>query len=215
MIRYFTTPWRDVPTVWIDTETTGTRPGVDRVVQIGVCRIERGEVVGGFSSLVDPGIPIPAEATEVHKITDDDVRGKPRIEDVMANSTVRALLEGAQPGAYNAPFDRHFVPPFGDWTWPWLDCLTVVRVVDRFVKGKGRHKLEQAAPRHGIPLNEAHSAFADARAAGLLFYKLAAEVYGNEAVLGWALTKQRHLEADQWFDFTRWRLRQPKEVANG
>src|SRR5690606_38877192 len=132
MIRYFNAPWRDVPTVWIDTETTGTRPSVDRVVQIGVCRIERGEVTGFFSSLVDPGIPIPAEASAVHGITDDDVRGAPRLAEVFANSTVRALLEGAQPGAYIAPFDRHFVPPFGDWTWPWLDCLTVVRVVDRF-----------------------------------------------------------------------------------
>lgn len=216
MIRHFNTPWRDVPTVWVDTETTGTRPGVDRVVQIGVCRIERGEVTGFFSSLVDPGIPIPAEASAVHGITDDDVRGMPRIEDVFATSTMRHLLEGAQPGGYNCRFDQAFLAAFVDWQWPWIDTLTAVRAVDRYAKGKGRHTLSASAARHGIDLSDAHSAFADAKAAGELFYKLAHVVYGEDATLGAVLAQQRRIEADEWFRFNEWLARQPpKEVSNG
>lgn len=215
MIRYSNTPWRDVPTVWIDTETTGTRPGVDRVVQIGVCRIERGEVTGFFSSLVDPGIPIPAEASAVHGITDDDVRGKPRIEDVFATSTMRHLLEGAQPGGYNCRFDQLFLAPFVDWQWPWIDTLTAVRVVDRYVKGKGRHTLSASAARHGVELPDAHSAFADAKAAGELFYKLAPDVYGADETLGELLFQQRILEAQEWARFNRYRADNPRTQENG
>lgn len=208
MIRYFNTPWPDVPTVWIDTETTGVRFGIDKIVEIGICRIERGEVVGAFSSRVNPGIPIPTDATEIHGITDADVAGAPLIEDIVANSTVCALLEGAQPGGYNCPFDREFVPPFGDWLWPWLDCLTLVRVVDRYAKGPGRHKLSAAAQRHGIVLENAHSAFADAHAAGLLFYKLAPSLYGESAKLGEMLAQQRVHEANEWRRFHEWLSRQ-------
>lgn len=213
MIRYFNSPWRDVPTVWIDTETTGTRPGVDKAVEIGICRIERGEVVGNARSLVSPGIPIPPEATEIHGITDADVADAPPIEDVFASPEVRALLDGAQPGGYNCPFDRCFVPPFGDWMWPWLDCLSLVRVVDRFAKGQGRHKLTAAAQRHGIELDNAHSALADAIAAGMLFYKLADIGYGEGAPLGEVIAHQRENEAREWFRFNEWLSRQ--EPRNG
>lgn len=210
MIRHFQTPWPDVPTVWLDTETTGLRPGKDKAVQVGLCRIERGEVVGSFESLVNPGISIPAESSEVHGITDKDVLGAPTIDDVFALSEVKALLEGAQPGGYNTAFDRDFLPAhaFLDWRWPWLDCLTMVRTVDRFVRGQGRHRLEVAAQRHGIPLTKAHSALSDAKGAGLLFVKLAKEHYRPDLPLGRVLANQLQDEAGEWLRFNDWRSKQ-------
>ena len=216
MIHLFTKPWWQVPTVWLDTETTGVHPGTDRVVQLGLCRIERGEVVGTFESLVNPGIPIPEVATKVHKITDDHVANAPRIEDVFAMAAARELLEGAQLGGYNANFDRLLVLPYIDWMWPWLDPLPLVRKADKWVKGEGKNKLEKAAARYGVELTDAHSALADARAAGLLFYEVAEHFFGRRTSLGHVLAQLRHFEADEWFGFNDWLARQPpKEARNG
>lgn len=215
MLRFFNTPWPDVPTVWIDTETTGKRPGVDRAVQVGFARFERGICVARAAWFVNPGIPIPPEATAIHGITDAMVADMPTIEQGFAGQQVMALLDGAQPAAYNAPFDRHFVPPFGDWTWQWLDALSLIRRVDRYVKGPGRHKLEVAAERHGIPLPKAHNAEADAIAAGTLFYKIAPSVFEEPErhTLGQALCKQAIWEADERYRFLEWLSRQPPREA--
>ena len=57
----------------------------------------------GAEGLVNPGRPIPQEATDVHKITDDDVKDAPTFEGVAAE--VAAMLAGCVPAAYNAAFD--------------------------------------------------------------------------------------------------------------
>jgi DNA polymerase-3 subunit epsilon len=217
LLKFFAKPWNVVPTVWIDTETTGIRAGIDRAVSVGLARFERGGFKASTVELVDPGIPIPAEATAIHGITDDMVRGRPTIGEVFRSANFLELLNGAQPAAYNAPFDRHFVPPFGsDWTWPWLDALSVVRVVDRYERGKGRHRLEAVAARHRVRLVHAHSADADARAAGYIFYKLipmvqghACDVQPSAMSLGQMLRWQRDEESNEWFRFNEWLQRQP------
>ena len=210
MLPFFLKTWDEVPTVWIDTETTGTDVGRDQACQVGFARFEAGKCVGAFAHLVDPGKPIPAEVTAIHGITDDMVRGKPSIQKVFDLALVRDLLAGAQPGAYNGPFDRHFVPPFGDWTWPWLDCLSLVRKIDRFAKGKGRHKLEASCKRHGVTLTGAHDAGHDARAAGELFYKLVPKLH-SKISLGGLLKWQRIEEASEWYRFFEWLSEQPAQ----
>lgn len=206
-----------MPTVWIDTETTGVRPGYDRACQVALVRFEGGREVDAFDALVDPERPIPAESTAVHGILDAMIEAAAAhiIADVFDSPRVVALLEGAQPGAYNAAFDRAMVPPFGEEPlWPWLDPLTIVRVVDRYVGGKGRHGLSAACARHGVVLEGAHGALPDARAAGELWYKLMPKLEDIVAskTLGDVLCWQRHQEAEQWHDFNTWRAKQPPPV---
>ncbi len=139
LLDLFRMQWDEAPTVWLDTETTGTRVGFDRCVQIAVVRFHRGEPGESFSALINPGMPIPQEATDIHGITDEMVKDAMSLGDFFAHPQTIRLLDGAQPGAYNGPFDKHFVPPFGpDWTWPWLDGLTLVRKEDRYASGAGR-----------------------------------------------------------------------------
>ena len=54
-----------------DLETTGFIPGVDRIVEIGAVRFVDEQVEAVFSTLVDPQMGVPKEATEVNGITDD------------------------------------------------------------------------------------------------------------------------------------------------
>lgn len=95
----------------VDTETTGTDPLTDEVIDIAVVMLEvdtAGEIVGIASAgqaLRDPGMPIPAAITRLTGIADKDVRGKAidldRLERLLASADVRL--------AHNARFDVAFV----------------------------------------------------------------------------------------------------------
>ncbi len=65
------------PLVFIDLETTGTDPKTDRIVEISLVFCMPGGEVDVRTRRVHPEIPIPAEATAVHGITDDDVATEP------------------------------------------------------------------------------------------------------------------------------------------
>lgn len=221
MIKLFNQQWDAVPTVFLDVETTGTIPGKDAAVQCALVRFEAGVPVGSACSLIDPGREIPVTAISIHGITDAMVKGAPTIEAFFAQPTTLELLAGAQPGAYNATFDRAFVPlqVWGDdWGWQWFDPLTFVRAVDRFVRGQGRHKLEAACERRGIKVAKAHDASADAEAAGRLFYKVVPEYLQSEDApervgLGELLRQQRVIDANEGYRFLEWLSKQPPREA--
>lgn len=168
----------DLPLVCIDTETTGRDFGVDRVVEIACVRWERGQVVARRDWLVNPGVPIPKEAQDVHGIGDDDVRDKPSFAEVAAD--VLEALSGAVPVAYNASFDRAFLtaelsragklaastPPACRKGVDWIDPLVWARELQKFEKGKS---LGDVAARLGVAIENAHRASDDAEAALRVF----------------------------------------------
>lgn len=91
----------DDPTcVVLDTETTGLHDSA-RIVEIAVLGVD-GSVV--FDGLVNPGVPVPAEATRIHGITDDDVKMAPTFSDILAPLT--AALAGRKVVVYNREFDK-------------------------------------------------------------------------------------------------------------
>jgi DNA polymerase-3 subunit epsilon len=64
----------DRPLISIDLETTGIDPKTDRIVQIGLCKLYPDGKYTEWETLVNPGIPIPPEATEAHKIANVHVQ---------------------------------------------------------------------------------------------------------------------------------------------
>lgn len=105
----------------IDTETTGVSDA-DKVCELAILPFdydkETGRVVAvheGLCNFVDPGIPIPAEATRVHGITDDMVRGHSVSDEQVAAAVGDAKLLVA----HQAGFDRQKVAN----VWPMLDTL--------------------------------------------------------------------------------------------
>jgi len=77
------------PLVFLKVATTGMepvdkkdKPG-DRIIEISITRIEADrKTVKTGTRLVNPGLPIPAEATLINGITDTDVANMPRFEDI-------------------------------------------------------------------------------------------------------------------------------------
>lgn len=146
----------------VDTETTGTDPANDRIIELAVVVFEYsaasgdvGRVLGSLDALEDPGIPIPAASTAIHGITDEMVAGR-RIDD----AAVARLLDGVGIViAHNAGFDRKFLEPrlpvFTALPWgcswqevPWSEA------------GIESSKLEYLAYRHGF-FYEGHRAEID------------------------------------------------------
>ena len=67
----------DKPIAFIDFETTGTKPVVDRIVELTVLKIHPDGNEEFKSTRINPQIPIPPEATAIHGITNEDVANKP------------------------------------------------------------------------------------------------------------------------------------------
>jgi len=160
-------PWAELPIALIDVETTGKDASVDRVVEVGVAIARGGEVVERKNWLVNPGRPIPKEASDVHKITDDDVKDAPAFERVAQE--IVAALAGCIPAAYNAAFDRAFLTSELGRAGlslrrdvEWLDPLVWARELQQ---GERSRALGEVAARLGIALENAHRASDDAEAA--------------------------------------------------
>ncbi len=86
------------PLVFFDLETTGTAPTEDRIVDIALIKLIPGGGEESFSSLVDPGVPIPAEVSEIHHITDEMVRGQPAFKDLAVK--INEFIDDADLGGF-------------------------------------------------------------------------------------------------------------------
>ena len=88
------------PLAVMDLETTGTNPDLDHIVELTIARADPGAMkVQSLHSLVNPGVPIPAEASAVHGITDADVKDAPSFRTVAP--LVLPLLAGADLVGFN------------------------------------------------------------------------------------------------------------------
>lgn len=156
-----------------DLETTGTVPGVDQIVEIGAVRFINGEPEAVFSTLVDPQISIPRAASAVNGITDDMLKGKPKIDSLLESFTEFC---GTDPlVAHNASFDAQFLLAdykkfeFATPRGVVLDTLPIARKV---FPGLSNYKLGTLIQHLKIVMGTAHRAEDDSAACGKLFLEL-------------------------------------------
>lgn len=163
-----------------DLETTGTVPGVDTIVEIGAIRFVDGLPEAVFSTLVDPLRAIPPGASAVNGITDEMVKGKPKIDSLLEPF---AQFCGDEPlVAHNAPFDAQFLTAeIKKFETPAprgliLDTLPIARKV---FPGLPNYKLGTLIQHLKIPSTEFHRAEEDATYCGKLFLELVKRVSVN------------------------------------
>lgn len=153
------------PIIFFDLETTGTNVTHDRIVEISLIKVmPSGEEIEK-TRRINPGIPIPAEATEIHHISDADVADAPTFK--MVAKDLARIFTGCDIAGFNS--NRFDIPMLDqefqragvkfDFTKPrFIDVQTIF------------HKKEQrtlvAAYRFYCDkdLEGAHSANADTRA---------------------------------------------------
>lgn len=161
------TPLSEVTFVVFDLETTGGSPAEDKITEIGAVKVRAGEVLGEFSTLVDPGGPIPPFISVLTGITDAMVTAAPRVEAVLPSFL--EFIRGATLVAHNASFDTRFLkaacaahgyPPPSN---PVLDTVDLARrVLTR--DETPNSKLSTLARFFRSPTEPCHRALQDARA---------------------------------------------------
>ena len=93
--------------VAVDTETTGLDPNDGALVEVATVTLEDGQTRETWSSLMQPGRPIPPDATAVHGITDAMVAAAPAPAGVIAE--LRRRCGDATLVFHNVSFDLPFL----------------------------------------------------------------------------------------------------------
>ena len=150
------------PIIFLDLETTGVDPAKDRIIEISTVKLfpdGRREVK---TRRLNPEMPIPPVSTDIHGITDEDVKDAPRFKEIA--KSLAAYIEGADLAGYNSnKFDipvlvEEFLRADIDIDLKKRKCIDVQNIF---------HKMEQrtlvAAYKFycGKDLTDAHSAEAD------------------------------------------------------
>lgn len=88
------------PLAFIDLETTGVNPGTDRIVEIAIVKILPDGSKSVKCKRINPGIPIPKGASDIHGITDEMVKDEPTFKQVAQE--LKQMLDGCDFAGYNS-----------------------------------------------------------------------------------------------------------------
>lgn len=153
------------PLIIFDLETTGVDTSNDRVVQIGAIKMFPDGSTEEKNLNVNPEIPIPTEASDVHGITDDMVQAAPKFKQI--SKALKAWFEGCDIGGFNSDnFDVQLLSTemeragilFIDWDCSFVDVSKIYRYLFP------RTLSDVYARLTGESLDDAHDAMADVRA---------------------------------------------------
>ena len=151
----------------VDLETTGWSPEAAAITEIGAVRVRGGRRQGEFSSLVNPGMPVPPPIEDLTGITDWMLAAAPTVASVLPG--LLRFAEGCVLVAHNAPFDLGFLlAACGDCglTWPGFTVLDTVMLARQLMDPDEVPdcKLGTLARFFGARTAPSHRALADARA---------------------------------------------------
>ena len=150
----------------VDVETTGSSPrSGHRVTEVALVEVRGSGRVDSFSTLVNPGRPIPRRIQAFTGITDRMVEQAPHFHEVAPELLRR--LEGRVFVAHNAPFDWRFVSAElarAGKEAPEGPRLCTVRLARRLLPGIRRHDLDTVTGHLGVPVASRHRALGDADA---------------------------------------------------
>lgn len=148
---------------FIDIETSGNSPQYDRIIEIGILRVENGKLVNTFSTLLNPGMYVSPFIENLTGITREELEKAPTFDEII--STVRDLLDDCIFVAHNARFDYGFLKnEFKRYevTYNAKNLCTVK--LSRFLFPEyTKHNLDALIERFNIECTARHRAFDDAK----------------------------------------------------
>jgi DNA polymerase III epsilon subunit-like protein len=163
---------RDLAWVALDLEMTGLDPEHDRICEVGLVRGRGSVVEERWTTLVDPGRPVPDEVRKVHGLGAAELAGAPAFAAVAPEIVAR--LGGAVPIAHSVGTDRAFLHAelgragLALIDRPWIDTLEIARRLLLLP----RHRLGDVCRAFGVPLGRAHRALDDADATFAVFGRM-------------------------------------------
>lgn len=168
--------------VVFDLETTGAKTPPCRVTEIGAYRVQDGEIVAEFHTLINPEMPIPFFITLLTGITDGMVKDAPKFGEIADDFL--GFIGDSILVAHNASFDMRFLDH--EIGRKYEDCrvgnpsICTVQLSRKLLPDVENHKLKTLAEYFSVDLINHHRADADAHATAMIFVNL----LGDLATLG-------------------------------
>ena len=147
----------------LDFETTGLKSKSERVIEVGVLRIENNEVVAKFEALINPEKPINQFVQRLTGITNDDVSSAPKFVDIA--DQLEEILQGTIMVAHNAKFDVAFLLAELERIQRRrkIKYLCSVQLSRKVFNEYKSHSLDAIIKRYNLKLDNRHRALDDAR----------------------------------------------------
>ncbi len=154
--------------VSLDLETTGLDPARDAIIEIGAIRFQGSRVEAEWSTLVNPGRPLPPFITQLTGIDDSMLANAPRFVDVAGE--LREFVGDEPVLGHQVSFDLSFLRRRGLFEDnPALDTYDLAAVV---LPNASRYSLGALASALTVPLQTAHRALDDARTTMQVYQRL-------------------------------------------
>lgn len=199
----------------LDFETTGNQPQ-DEIIQVGIVRIEQGEIVRQYSSLVKPTRPIPPFITDLTGISDEDVIDAPALDEVITD--IVPILADAVLAAHNVAFDLGFLQRALDFCGyaPYdgrvIDLMDILKIS---FPSMTSYQLTSVSEVMDIEHQRPHQADSDALASAHIWLRCMEKLRALPLV---SLQRLNQLFDSQMFDHLSWlieSIRAEKELQTG
>ena len=189
------------PIVFFDLETTGTDPAKDRIIELALVKILPNGTREKYVKRVNPGMPIPTSSSDIHGITDEDVKDAPLFK--LIAHEVYEWMKGCDMGGYNsAKFDLPLLAE--EFLRVGIDVdftdRAMIDVQQIFFKMESRSLTAAYSFYCNKPLENAHSAEADILAT---IEVLEAQLDRYEELSKDVKTLNDFTTQDQYVDFAR------------
>jgi len=166
--------------VVVDVETTGGRPGLHRVTEIGAVKIQGGQIIDEWSSLINPQRSIPANITRITGITAEMVADAPVFSQVATR--FESFMGDAIFAAHNVNFDYGFISAEFQmvdkrFRHPKICTCSSMR---KLYPGYTSYSLKNLCREFHIELKSHHRALCDAKAAAELLFLINEKRLENE-----------------------------------
>ena len=160
-----------------DLETTGVNPKNANVVEIAALRLDtKGDAVDDYSQLVKPPDGhIPEESTEIHGISEEDVKNKPGIKTVLpkfCDFIKNSIMVGHNITRYDNRILERDLKEHSDENLNFPDLSYDTLVTARRLFPRERRSLEALAKKFGIEGEKLHRAKVDVDVTRRIFKKL-------------------------------------------
>ena len=148
---------------FIDVETTGLRANYDRIIEIGIVRVEDNQIVKTYQSLINPETYLPKEIEMITGITAGDLENAPTFRQIM--DEVLETMNDCVFVAHNVRFDYSFIKSElkrHNVSFSSKHFCTV-RLSRLLYPTMPRHNLETLIQQFNLPYQARHRAFDDAK----------------------------------------------------
>ncbi|HXS14710.1 MAG TPA: exonuclease domain-containing protein [Candidatus Saccharimonadales bacterium] len=162
--------------VFVDTETTGLSVTKDRIIEIGILRIENNKIVAKYQTLINPQTFFSPFITSLTGITQEEVANAPTFREV--KHTITALLSGAVFVAHNVRFDYGFLKnEFRREEMSFSSKHFCTAKLSRTLFPKfAHHNLDSLIERFGLSVKHRHRAYDDAHLLWQFYKKLQKDI---------------------------------------